>query len=332
MADMQLAGRAHAAEDAFLRHLVKVNSTVSVVLVLSCFGHGNLLTNKIGNVRAFFGMFERYTHPMAVLIQIDHRVLIEIFRLDGFIIAENDIQCIRIMKVLCSHEYSFILPQNKKRLALDENPATKPRTPALHFNHRLLQRATLNHFGAGKEKALIHEEVGLPTLIANADKMLDKVELIGPLRFAVQRHASLFRRAIALAIIAIHARAHEIFPRIFAAAILRQHMIHGERTLRGAAILAAVAVALDNILARQNHALARNVNVCHQPHDAGKRQRGSHRAHFPARMTLDDFSFAQNDQNNRLLCGDHTHRLIVLIQNEHMSVQTTHIFTRRAFR
>lgn len=59
---------------------------------------------------------------------------------------------------------------------------------------------------------LIHEEIRLPPVVNHANKMLNEEQMIRLLRFSGQPHAGLFRRAIALAVVAPHAGASQIFP------------------------------------------------------------------------------------------------------------------------
>jgi len=86
----------------------------------------------------------------------------------------------------------------------------------------------------------------------------DVVRADGP---AHQRHLRFVRSLAAFDVIAAQAGAYQIFPGVLAAAAFRHDMIDGERHARRAAILAAVAVAAQNILPREDNFLERHANV-----------------------------------------------------------------------
>src|SRR6266702_6593897 len=79
----------------------------------------------------------------------------------------------------------------------------------------------------------------------------------GPLGFADQVQARYLRRAIGLARIAIDARADDVFPRGRPAPVARDHVIQIEvfAIVFLAAVLAGVAVALEDVVAGELHFL-----------------------------------------------------------------------------
>ena len=82
-------------------------------------------------------------------------------------------------------------------------------------------------------------------------------------RGACQFETGFFRRAAAFAIIARMAAGHQIFPRGFAGARSRHHVIESElaRRHRPVAILASVAIAHQDVLTRESPRLAGNPPV-----------------------------------------------------------------------
>lgn len=172
---------------------------------------------------------------------------------------------------------------------------------------------------------LIHEQIRLPPIINHADKMLNEEKMIRLFRLLGQSHTGLFRRAVAFAIVAIDASANQIFPRILATAISGQYMIDRHRFVRGAAVQTAMPVTFDNILARQHDALARHVHERHQPHDAWKGHDLPHRTNHPFGVALDNFRFAEVDQNHRFFSSNDTHRLVVLTYDQDIVIERCHI-------
>ncbi len=74
-------------------------------------------------------------------------------------------------------------------------------------------------------------------------------------RPAKKLHLSLVRRLASLHIIASKARTDQILPGILTASALRNNMIDRKCHTRRSAVLALVAIATKNILARQDHLL-----------------------------------------------------------------------------
>ena len=95
--------------------------------------------------------------------------------------------------------------------------------------------------------ALFHKQIRFPPVIRYPDEVPDKGDRIGPSRHPHQFQAHLLGRMLSLSIITLGARAHQIIPRILPPHRLRNHVIHGHRPLRGAAVLAAMPVPLQDI-------------------------------------------------------------------------------------
>ena len=80
-------------------------------------------------------------------------------------------------------------------------------------------------------------------------------------------------RTIALPVVAIDARANEVFPRVKAATGSRRDVVHGEGNIRLPAVLTAVTVATQDILTRKDNFLIWNTDVDREADDARKRHR-----------------------------------------------------------
>ncbi|MBF8247443.1 MAG: hypothetical protein HW374_243 [Bacteroidetes bacterium] len=137
--------------------------------------------------------------------------------------------------------------------------------------------------------------------IHTANEMSDKHHMIRPYWLPLQGYMSFTGRAIALPVVAIDARAHEVFPRVKATTGSRRNVVHGECDIGFAAILAPMAIATQDILTRKDDFLVWNTDVDREADDAWKRHRygdGMERSSF---TSGDQFSFAKIQENNCFL-------------------------------
>ena len=124
--------------------------------------------------------------------------------------------------------------------------------------------------GIGLKPALV-EQVLSPLIVGVAHQAHDVaagVEIEGA-RFAGRAHVGFVRELIAFAAVAGMAAGYEIFPGGESAAGAWNYVVEREFAggQRGAAILAGVAVAQQNVLARQCARLVRNAAVFEQADD-----------------------------------------------------------------
>jgi len=137
--------------------------------------------------------------------------------------------------------------------------------------------------------------------IHTANEMSDKHHMIRPYWLALQRYMGFTGRTIALPVVAIDARAHEVFPRVKATTGSRRNVVHGECDIGFAAILASMAIATQDVFARKDDFFVWNPDVDRKADDAWKRHRygdGMERFSFTGGY---QFSFAEIQQNNCLL-------------------------------
>ena len=131
----------------------------------------------------------------------------------------------------------------------------------------------------------------------------------------------MFRCSISFFIITMDTGAHKVFPCVLPAPRKRKDVIDGERDIRPPAVLAPVAVAPQNVLAREDDLLVRDPYIEREPHDAGKRHRGRHRPDPFAVVRFDELHLPQTEKDDGLLRVDHAHRLIILIQDQNLCIQ-----------
>jgi hypothetical protein len=124
---------------------------------------------------------------------------------------------------------------------------------------------------------------------------------------------------VALPVIAFNARGNKVFPGIFSFFRFRDNMINRQTDVRPAAVLAAVAIAPEDIFSGKDNFLVWNVYVHTQSDDAGERHGIGHGSNPLAVMRLDQFCFAEPQENDRFLYVANAHRLVILIQDEHLT-------------
>ena len=151
--------------------------------------------------------------------------------------------------------------------------------------------------------------------------MPDEGDVVGLHRLTLKFHVRLLHRPITFAVITVDTSRNQVFPCFFTGAGFRKDMIDGKREISAQAILTSMTIAAQNILAREDDFLIRDVNVHTEPDDAGKLHRERNCPNLLAIVRLDEFSLTEVKQNDRLLDVTDTHRLIVLVEDEYLTAQ-----------
>ena len=81
----------------------------------------------------------------------------------------------------------------------------------------------------------------------------------------------ILKRPVSFPVVADNARGDKIFPCILSQIRLRDDMVHGQRCVMAAAILAAMTIPAKDVFPRKDDLLIRHVNVDAQANDAGGR-------------------------------------------------------------
>jgi len=124
-------------------------------------------------------------------------------------------------------------------------------------------------------------------------------------------------------IIAFDARRDKIFPRIFTSAGFWNDVIDSEACVGAAAVLAAVAVTAQDVLTGEDNFLVGDLDIDTEADDAGEgHSHGDRMKLFPI-VLFDKLSLSKVQKNDRFLDVTHTHRLIVLIEDEDLIAQLT---------
>src|SRR5579884_2690804 len=197
--------------------------------------------------------------------------------------------------------------------------ATGPRLRSSCDSHPTAGGATSRPTDGYTRPAASIEQVLAPAVVALAQEphqMPAGVQAEGTRR-AGQLHARFIGRAAAFAIVAGMAAGHQVLPRSFTGARARDHVIEGQvtRWQRLMAVLAGIAVAHEDVLARKGTGLVRNAPVFEQAYDR------RHAQMLPCRMNV-RFALllgggdALQHQHQRAAGRAHVDRLITGIQNE----------------
>src|SRR5258707_6545506 len=151
--------------------------------------------------------------------------------------------------------------------------------------------------------------------------MPDERDVVRLHRFPDELHACLFRRPVTLPVVALHASSHEILPGFFTKARFRNEVINSERDIGTGAVLASMTITAKDIFAREDDSLVGDMNVDTKAHDAWERHHDGNSAHLLPMICLNKLCLAKIQKNNRFLNVTYTHRLIILIEDEHFAAQ-----------
>ncbi len=165
----------------------------------------------------------------------------------------------------------------------------------------------------------IHEQVRFPPIVDGSHKVTDKHHMIRPDRLPEERHLGLRRSSIPLLIVAAHTRANEILPGFFPSACFGNNMIHGQRNVSAAAILAFVAVAAKDVLPGEDNLFEGNADVDREANDAWKRHRYGDGSEQLSIQSCYEFGFTEIEQYDCLLDVANAEWLVVLVQHEHFA-------------
>lgn len=157
-------------------------------------------------------------------------------------------------------------------------------------------------------------------VIHGSHKISDKHDVIRTNGFSQKGHMRLSGSLIAFFVVATDAGTDEVLPNIRSAPGTRDDMVHRQRYVRPAAVLAAMAVSPEDVLSRQDDFFERNADVDRKANDAGKRHRsGDGVKELPVEGGY-QFGFSKIEQNNRFFDIANAQGLVVMVQDEHFAV------------
>ncbi len=142
-------------------------------------------------------------------------------------------------------------------------------------------------------------------------------------RLPRQLHARFFRRAAPFAVVARMAAGHQVLPGGFARARARHYMVQRQlrRRQRPQTILARVAVAHQNVLAREGARLVRDAAVFEQPDHRRQAHAAPRRMHRVRGFLLRRRRHALQHQHQRAPRRADVDRLIARVQDQHRFLQ-----------
>lgn len=144
--------------------------------------------------------------------------------------------------------------------------------------------------------------------------------MVGSDRLSHQRQLCLGWCPISFLVVASDTRADKILPRILSPASFRQDVVDGQTNIGPAAVLAAVTIAAENVLAREDNLFEGNPNVERKANDAWKGHRYRHGMERLSVERFNQFSFAEEEEDDRFFDVANAQGLVVLIQDEHLPV------------
>jgi len=100
-------------------------------------------------------------------------------------------------------------------------------------------------------------------------------------------------------------------------------MVDRQRKVAAAAILTAMTIPPENVLARKDDFLVGNSDVDGEPDDTRERHRHRNRPKQLAGMSLNELGLAKEKKDDRFLNIADTHWFIVLIEHQNLAVQPT---------
>ena len=167
----------------------------------------------------------------------------------------------------------------------------------------------------------MEKEVGFPPLVERAHDMPDECYVIRAHRFPPEEHRCLVGRSVPLPVVALHACTDEVLPCVLSPARKREDVVYRQGQIGPAAILAAVSVTPEDILSGEYDFLEGNPDVHRESDDTRERHACRDGTDPVSRMCLDELGLSQVQEDDRLLCVDDAHGLIVLIEDQNLGIQ-----------
>jgi len=140
-------------------------------------------------------------------------------------------------------------------------------------------------------------------------------------RAAHKLHLGFVRRLAAFHIVAAEAGAHEVLPRVLAAAAFWNNVIDGQRHTSRAAIHALMPIAAKNIFSRQNYFFERHPNIRRKPNNTRKRHCHRSGVDCPTRHSAHQFCFRKIKEDNGLLHARDRERFVIAIEDQDFPIQ-----------
>lgn len=141
-------------------------------------------------------------------------------------------------------------------------------------------------------------------------------------RRSCQLHSYFLGSPVALFVIASYTRTDEVLPRIATAPRFRHNVVHCQRRFCCTTILAAAAIATNNITPGQFDLLIGETDICTQPDDAGIRKGYGNCMDATLFPFGNKFGFGKQKQNNCPFYITNANWLIALIEYQDPAVET----------
>ncbi len=168
-------------------------------------------------------------------------------------------------------------------------------------------------------RASIHKQIRPPPTVRHSDQLADGGDRAGLARSAQQIDSGLFRRLIALEIIAGQTGTHQILPRVPSVSGTGNHMVDCHWTLPGTAILAPMSIPFQDVFFGECELFGGNANVKPEAYDTGHRKPFGNRSDIQIQR-FNDLCPPTKHENNSPPYATHLDGFVTLIQNQNRPV------------
>ena len=138
---------------------------------------------------------------------------------------------------------------------------------------------------------------------------------------AAKMHFRLAGGPVPFSVVASDASRHEILPAFVSPPCLRLDMVHGQRDVGPATVLASVPVAPEHVLPGKDNSLEGYSHEDRKPNDAGQRHRNGHGAQELPVIGSHELGFSEVQETDRLLDVADAQGLVIVVENEHLAAQ-----------
>ncbi len=168
-------------------------------------------------------------------------------------------------------------------------------------------------------RASIHKQIRPPSAVRHPDQLADGGDGTGPARSAQQIDSCLFRRLIALEVVARQTGTHQILPCVPSVSGSGNHVVDCHWTLSGPTILAPVSIAFQDVFFGQRKLLGGNANVKPEAYDTGHRESVGNRSDIQIQR-FNDLCPPTKHENNSPPYVTHLDGFVTLVQDQHRPV------------
>jgi hypothetical protein len=168
---------------------------------------------------------------------------------------------------------------------------------------------------------LVHKQIRLPPVVDRTNEMSNKHYVVRPNRFSHELHACFRGSTISFSVVAGYARTDQVLPRVGSSTSFRYNVVYREGFIGSSAVLAAMIVASQDVLARQYDLLVWHADIHRQAHDTWEGHRSRHGTEHLSIVRFDQFSLSKPKEDDGFSYVTDTEWLVIVVQNEHLATE-----------